>query len=127
MSTSVVIGTTDVETLGLTLLADSRYTLIPGPRLDKVYILNRHGCSLVYKGLKPYTVTLRFNLYNDDPTPLYEAYKTLFKQLIKLTTGTFDFYFTDEPSVIYSAKYSGRATIREYITDGIIELPLKIC
>jgi predicted phage tail component-like protein len=125
MAVSVLFNGVDLETLGIILTRDTRLDILPERKYEKIEIAGRPGVILIDRNLQPRLLTLSLHIQRDTLED-YELAKRSLVSMLDPDKGPIDIQFSDEPGRHYYGRYNGSIDIREILTYGSLNLPIKM-
>ncbi len=120
-----IIGGLDIGSIGGIVKRETTRSLVPEFKLRKVNILGRNGCIILGNKIKDREIELSINIESNSPEELIEAKRKLALALDP-STGPKELRFEDDPDRIYFVKYSGKISLKEWLKNADITIPLKM-
>jgi phage-related protein len=116
----------DLSSIGCELLRDTRLNLLPRRRRRTLVISGEHGTKFIGPGKKePIIFELEILIEGEDEDTFLENKQSLIS-LLDHGDGPLRMSLSNRPGKIYYVAYAGQTSLREWITDAIVTVPMKI-
>jgi phage-related protein len=120
----ILIDNVDLGAIGCSLSPYTTVDLLPPTDIRKTNVGGRHGSQIVGAKRKIRMLELEIDIMADSLSQMLSVEQTL-RQTFDPIKGYQDVVLEIFPNKVYQAKYSGQTSLKDWIQDGHVTIPMK--